>query len=67
MAGQEGHLDEEISGLLDENVWEWCIRQLKGRFTPPQRVHRTVALLVSDDTANAIYRITYPGVTSPSG
>ncbi|MCE5338573.1 MAG: ATP-dependent helicase [Methanomicrobiaceae archaeon] len=38
MAGQEGHLDEEISGLLDENVREWCIRQLKGRFTPPQRM-----------------------------
>ncbi|MCK9278126.1 MAG: DEAD/DEAH box helicase [Methanoculleus sp.] len=38
MAGQEGHLDEEIPGLLDENVREWCIRQLKGRFTPPQRM-----------------------------
>ncbi|KUK61429.1 MAG: ATP dependent helicase, Lhr family, partial [Methanoculleus marisnigri] len=37
-AGQDGHSDEEILGLLDENVREWCIRQLEGRFTPPQRM-----------------------------
>ena len=38
MAGQEGRSDEEIAGLLDENVREWCRRQLDGRFTPPQRM-----------------------------
>ena len=38
MAGQEGRPDAEIAGLLDENVREWCRRQLEGRFTPPQRM-----------------------------
>ncbi|HQL60083.1 MAG TPA: DEAD/DEAH box helicase, partial [Methanoculleus sp.] len=38
MAGQEGRSDEEIADLLDENVREWCRRQLDGRFTPPQRM-----------------------------
>lgn len=37
-AGQEGHSDGEILGLLDENVREWCMRRLGGRFTPPQRM-----------------------------
>lgn len=35
---QERHSDEEILDLLNENVREWCIRQLGGQFTPPQRV-----------------------------
>ncbi len=33
-----GHSNEEILDLLDENVREWCIRRLEGRFTPPQRM-----------------------------
>ena len=37
-AGRNGHSDEEILGLLDENLREWCIRKLGGRFTPPQRM-----------------------------
>jgi len=38
MAGQEGYPDGEVLDLLDENVREWCIRRLGGRFTPPQRM-----------------------------
>ncbi|MDV2481891.1 ATP-dependent helicase [Methanoculleus sp. Wushi-C6] len=38
MAGQEGCQDGEILDLLDENVREWCMQRLGGRFTPPQKM-----------------------------
>lgn len=52
-----GHSDEEILGLLDENVREWCIQQLKGRFTPPQRmavplIHKKKNVLICSPTGS---------------
>lgn len=55
--GQKEHSDEEILGLLDENVREWCIRRLGGRFTPPQRmavplIHKDKNVLISSPTGS---------------
>ena len=55
--GQKEHSDEEILGLLDEDVREWCIRRLGGRFTPPQRmavplIHKDKNVLICSPTGS---------------
>ena len=56
-AGQEEHSDEEVLGLLDESVRQWCIRELNGRFTPPQRmavplIHEEKNVLICSPTGS---------------
>lgn len=53
----EKHSNEEILDLLDENVREWCIQELDGRFTPPQRmavplIHERKNVLICSPTGS---------------